>query len=180
MRAIERYDGVLYQYLDAGSLDGRARRRLSTSVRTVSGLWGLVGPDELIPDYRLKMSASLPGLGKLSSWWRDALSAEVAEQSRGRELWNLLPQEHAAAVVDPARKVVTTAVFLEPDRSGTLVPVSHWNKALKGALVAHLVSTPSATIDDLVEWDHPAGFRLDPASIAAIERRRSLRFVKSD
>ena len=176
--AIERYDGVLYQHLDAPNLATSAKTRLSRSVRIVSGLWGVVAPDEAIPDYRLKMSASLPGLGKLSAWWREAVSDEVAEQARGRELWDLLPLEHAAAVVVSPAKTVTTAVFLEPDKSGALTAVAHWNKALKGSLVAHLIAHPSTSVDDLADWDHPGGYRLDPSSLAVDDRRRCLRFVK--
>ena len=62
-------------------------------------------------------------------------------------------------------------------RSGELVPVSHWNKALKGALVSHLVRNPSAGPEDLVDWEHPAGYRLDPDSLVVSDRVRVLRFV---
>ena len=37
----------------------------------VSGLWGAVMPTDPVPAYRLKMSATLPKLGKLSAWWRE-------------------------------------------------------------------------------------------------------------
>ena len=66
--AMERYTGVLYQGLDAGSLGAVARRRLNRSVLIASGLWGLVAPTDPIPHYKLKMSANLPPLGKLSTF----------------------------------------------------------------------------------------------------------------
>ena len=175
--AIERYDGVLYQHLDAASMTPGQRRRLARSLRIISGLWGVVAPDELIPDYRLKMSASLDGIGKLSTWWRPFVSALLASESRGAELWDLLPLEHSAAFDPPPRRTRNRAVFLSPNRSGELVPVSHWNKALKGALVSHLVRNPSAGPEDLVDWEHPAGYRLDPDSLVVSDRVRVLRFV---
>jgi cytoplasmic iron level regulating protein YaaA (DUF328/UPF0246 family) len=175
--AIERYDGVLYQHLDHSSLDGWARRRLNSSVVVVSGLWGLVTPEELIPDYRLKMSAVLPGPGRLSAFWKPVLTPAVERLSDGFEIWNLLPQEHAAAVEMPGRKVVTSAVFLEPNKSGELVAVNHWNKAHKGTLVRHLVQNPDLRPVDLLDWDHPGGFRLDPDSVEPVGRRRILRFI---
>ncbi|MCP4435778.1 MAG: peroxide stress protein YaaA [Actinomycetia bacterium] len=178
--AIERYDGVLYQHLDAASLDARSRRRLVRSVRIFSGLWGVVAPDEAIPDYRLKMSASLRGLGKLSTWWRDSIAEALARDLKGAELWNLLPQEHAAAFRAPLGSVECTATFLKPGRGGEPVAVSHWNKALKGALVAHLVRNPSAEPGDLVGWQHPAGYRLDPKSLVEADGRMQLRFLSAD
>ena len=63
----------------------------------VSGLFGVVAPPDPIPHYKLKMSAALPGTGRLSTWWRPRLTAALAEQLRGRVVWDLLPQEHSAA-----------------------------------------------------------------------------------
>ena len=40
--------------------------------------------------------------------------------------------------------------------------VAHWNKLLKGALVAHVVSRQLTAVDDLVDFDHPLGYRFAP------------------
>ncbi len=161
--AIRRYTGVLYDAMDAGSLKAAERRRLRGSVLIVSGLWGLVTPEDPIPDYRLKMGSSLGRLGVLSTWWRHDLSAALAERAAGRAVWNLLPNEHAAAW-RPAEPVRQWSVrFLERRSDGSLTAVSHWNKYLKGALVRYLVGHPGAGPDELAGWDHPSGYRLDPS-----------------
>jgi cytoplasmic iron level regulating protein YaaA (DUF328/UPF0246 family) len=178
--AIERYDGVLYQHLDAASMTSGQRRRLRRDVRIVSGMWGVVDPDEAIPDYRLKMSAHLDPLGKLSTWWRPSVTTLLTGQAVGAEVWNLLPGEHAAAVASLGVRMVTRAVFLSPNRVGELTAVSHWNKALKGALVSHLLRNPSMEVAHLTDWDHPAGYRLDPASLRTVRGVRELRFVATD
>ena len=126
-----------------------------------------------------------PGLGKLSSWWREPLTEHLwSRTNRSTVVWNLLPNEHAAAWDPPSRANEVTAVFLSPGRDGELKPVAHWNKALKGALVAHLVSNPSHVPEDLEGWEHPAGFRLDPTCLSELENREDpegtpaqLRFV---
>jgi hypothetical protein len=163
MPAIERYTGVLYDALDHRSLAAAQRRRLDASVLIFSGLWGAVAPTDPIPDYKLKMGASLPGLGKLSTWWRDDLSAAIAERAAGRPVWNLLPQEHAAAWRAPTDLVQFSVRFLERRPDGSLAAVSHWNKFLKGALVRFLLANPGAGPDGLMGWEHPAGYRYDPA-----------------
>ena len=89
---MERYTGVLYQELAWPTLPAAARRRGDAQVRTVSGLWGLVAPADPIPPYRLKMSASLDGLGRLSTWWRPRLAPVLAELTEGRVVWDLLPE----------------------------------------------------------------------------------------
>ncbi|MEA2579276.1 MAG: uncharacterized protein QOE83_168 [Actinomycetota bacterium] len=161
--AIERYTGVLYDALDHRSLTATDRRRLNASVLIISGLWGAVAPADPISDYKLKMGVALPRLGKLSSWWRDDLSAAVAERAGKRTIWNLLPNEHAAAWAAPQGREQTTLRFLERRADGSLSAVSHWNKYLKGALVRYLLANPAAGPDDLRKWKHPSGFRLDPS-----------------
>jgi cytoplasmic iron level regulating protein YaaA (DUF328/UPF0246 family) len=176
--AIERYTGVLYDALDHRSLTAAQRRRLRGSVLILSGLWGAVAPDDPIPDYKLKMGASLPRLGKLSSWWRDDLSAAIAERAQGRSIWNLLPNEHAAAWVAPEGLAQYSATFLERRVDGSLAPVSHRNKFLKGVLVRFLLAHPAAGPDDLAGWQHPAGFRYDPARLAETRGVTVLSFVQ--
>lgn len=174
--AIERYDGVLYQALDAGSLPAAHRRRLLAQGRIFSGLWGVVGPGDPIPDYKLKMGATLPRLSRpatrLSTWWRPALTAALAPEVAGQVVWDLLPGEHRAAWVpcvtagdpDAVRAVISVRFCDRVVRAGRpeLVAVSHWNKLLKGALVRHLLATQLTEVGGLVEFDHPLGYRYDP------------------
>ena len=158
--AVERYTGVLYQELDAASLRGTPRRRLRRDVLIASGLWGFVAPSDPIPDYRLKMGARLEPLGKLSTWWRPHLTAALEGRTRGATVWDLLPNEHAAAIdwsgLNPRRRV--TIRFL--DASGRTV--SHWNKLLKGSIVRWLAETGETDPRALDDFDHPQGYRLDP------------------
>ena len=169
LAAIERYTGVLYRELDAASLRGQARRRLERDVLVVSGLWGLVAPGDPIPAYRLKMSARLPGIGRLAPWWRPHVSAALGARVRGASVWDLLPAEHAAAVdwsgPVPARR--TTVRFV--DRSDRVV--SHWNKLLKGSLVRWMAETGARRPEDLASFDHPQGYRLDEVASSFGSRR---------
>jgi cytoplasmic iron level regulating protein YaaA (DUF328/UPF0246 family) len=157
--AIERYTGVLYDALDHRSLTPAERKRLAKCVVIVSGLWGAVVPADPVPTYRLKMSASLPKLGKLSNWWREPLTDALTGLARGRPIWNLLPKEHDAAWAPPAAREQYVVRFLDRRPNGSLVAVSHDNKLLKGALVRHLVARPDATPADLARWKHPGGYR---------------------
>jgi len=49
------------------------------------------------------------------------------------------------------------------DRNGRTV--SHWNKLLKGSIVRWLAETGATDPRELIDFDHPQGYRLDePAS----------------
>lgn len=177
MPAAERFTGVLYDALGLGALPAAARRRADRSILIPSGVFGLVAPSDSIPDHKLKMSVSMGSLGRLSKWWRDGVSDAVRERADGRVVWNLLPQEHADAVQLPGVEQYAVT-FLEPGRDGRLVAVSHWNKLLKGELVRHLLHHPADGPEQLEHWDHPSGFRLDPARAVRSGPAITLVFVK--
>jgi cytoplasmic iron level regulating protein YaaA (DUF328/UPF0246 family) len=174
MPAIERYTGVLYDALDAGSLPARDKKRLAAQVVIFSGLWGASMPGDPLPDHKLKMSAALAPVGRLSTWWRAPLTDALAPLVERRVVWNLLPIEHDAAWAPPtpgsgaagAPAGVLTVRFLDETtaRKGTprtFTTVNHWNKLLKGALVRHVLATGADEPDALTAFEHPEGYVYD-------------------
>lgn len=164
--AIERYTGVLYDALDVGTLPASSARHLAEQVRILSGLWGVVAPGDAIPDYKLKMGATIGRPGKLSTWWRPAITAALQAETAERTVWDLLPNEHRAAW-DPdlhgagAPAAVISVRFLdEVARPGgtELVAVAHWNKLLKGSLVRHILATQLTDPEGLDDFTHPQGY----------------------
>ncbi len=73
--AWRRYTGVVWTALDAPSLPIGVRRRAMSSVVVVSGLLGLAALNDPIPEYRLKMGASLAPLAAGSARGGDRPSA---------------------------------------------------------------------------------------------------------
>jgi hypothetical protein len=141
--AWQRYTGVVWDHLDPDTLPAASRKQIVV----VSGLLGLVRGDDPVPDYRLKMGANLRPRGKLSTWWRESLTTELARVARRRFVIDLLPQEHRAAVVLDGLNGVTVSL-VEP----TGAPGGHAAKAAKGELArAILVDGPGV----MQNWRHP-------------------------
>ncbi|MBC8365280.1 MAG: peroxide stress protein YaaA [Actinobacteria bacterium] len=162
--AIERYTGVLYDALDAASLPTLLRKRLDAQVVVFSGLWGAVRPPDPIPDYKLKMGAALPDLGRPARFWKPHLTAAIADAG-ATAVWDLLPNEHAAAwdpTVAANRIRVRFLDDVEKNGERILVTVSHWNKLLKGALVRYLLEHRLDDPDGLVDFTHPEGYIYRP------------------
>ncbi len=147
--AWRRYTGVVWDHLEPGTLAAAERRRIVV----VSGLLGLVRGDDPVPDYRLKMGANLEPFGKLSTWWRDDLSAALNHYATGRSakqpriLVDLLPKEHRAAWT-PDHRVTTVSIELV-DSTGK--PGGHFAKAAKGELARSILTDGLAAID---RWNH--------------------------
>jgi len=142
----ERYTGVVWEHLGLDSLRGRARSRAADSILVVSGLLGLVGVDDPVPDYRLKMGASIAPLGKLSRWWRPQLTDALVARVTGGVVLDLLPKEHGdafeRALVASAAKRYVRVEFTKAGGGAA----GHNAKAVKGLVARAAVSTSSAKL----------------------------------
>jgi cytoplasmic iron level regulating protein YaaA (DUF328/UPF0246 family) len=156
--AVDRYTGVLYDALDAGSLPATARERLGRHVVIHSAVLGPVGALDGIPDYRLSHDSRLPGV-RLKALWADAAAAALA----GEQGLVLDARSQGYAALGPVPHAVRLDVVAEgPD--GRRRALNHFNKHAKGALArAYALSdgTPRS-LAELVEWGAAHGFRLEP------------------
>ena len=147
---------MVWGHLSPDTMNTTVMKRAVQSVVVFSGLLGLAGFDDPIPDYRLKMGASLKPLGKVSTWWRDTLSSTFDEWAKGRVVIDLLPGEHRSAwgPSDVYADLVSVS-FVE--KSGKVA--GHDAKAAKGLLARHLLESMGNPIAALKSWKHPR-FRL--------------------
>ena len=164
MAAVDRYSpGVMYAAMDFASLPTGSQRRLLENGVIFSGLFGLLRPDDLIPNYRLKMDARVEGVGKVSSYWKRPLSDQLNTLLTGQAVWNLLPGAHEAAWDDAETYARMIRVkFFREDESGERTAVSHGVKELRGALVAYIVNETADSVEALDDWEAPEGYEVDP------------------
>lgn len=139
--AVERFTGVVWEHLDVAGLGTAARRRATERIVVVNALAGASAIDDPLPDFRLKLSASLPATGRLAAHWRATLSDVLNDAFAGCLVVDLLPAEHAAAWEPDTSRVEMVAVDLVDDAGRR---VGHAAKAAKGLLARALVSAPTA------------------------------------
>jgi len=141
-RADQVYSGVLYEALDLPTLSAGAKRRAGRRLAVTSSLFGLVGPGDRIPAYRLSGDAVLPGVGSVAGLWREHLGDAVAPALGDGLLIDLRSSMYAAFWRPPAslaKRVATVRVLHEVD--GRRQVVSHFNKATKGRIVRALLES---------------------------------------
>ncbi|MCW2786739.1 MAG: hypothetical protein JWP74_3256 [Marmoricola sp.] len=165
MRADRIYTGVLYDALDLASLTGPARRRATRWLGIMSSLFGVVRPNDAIPSYRLSGDTNLPGIGIVSTWWRDHLD-EVLSPAAGTGLVIDLRSSMYAGFWRPPSligpHVATVRVLHEVGKERKVV--SHFNKATKGRIVRELLldgSTPRTPLS-LAEHLSGLGWQVEP------------------
>ncbi|MDO9398092.1 MAG: peroxide stress protein YaaA [Herbiconiux sp.] len=161
MPAMDRYTGVLYEALDAASLEPAARAFAASHVRIHSALFGLVGAADLIPAYRLSHDSRLDAPTVKATW----AAAVTKELKAHRDELVLDLRSEAYVHLGPVPAEVANGYFLRvvtagPD--GSMRALNHFNKKGKGELVRALVEqgTDFATVDELIAWGDSSGHRL--------------------
>ncbi len=145
--AWQRFSGVVWEHLDPGTLGARARRRAEAGIVVVSAVTGLSAWDDPVPDFRLKLSASLAPMGGLAAFWRAAVSESLNDLAATHTVVDLLPNEHRAAwTPDASRSALVRPEFVVADGK----PAGHAGKAAKGRVARLLLESgriPSDRLD---------------------------------
>ncbi|KQR16442.1 YaaA family protein [Cellulomonas sp. Leaf334] len=159
------YTGVLYAAAGLDRLTPTGRVRAADTVRIVSGLWGLVAPDDHIPAYRLSMATHLPGLGHLPGVWRGPLGVELEARADGELVVDCRSATYLAAW-HPPRSADWVQVRVLRELDGTRSVVSHNAKHTRGVLTRHLVTRRGRAPQDAESLARVAGELVGSALLA--------------
>jgi uncharacterized protein len=169
MVAIDRFRGVVFDGLAVPTMTPAERRVALRSVLIASGAFGLLSAGEPIPDHRVPMSASVPGIGGLTPYWRRQLEATIPAMVAARQLVvDLRSSDYLAAPPVPAEsRPRVLAVRVVTERGPLRSVVSYSSKLTKGQLARALVAAEASgskvrTPADVAEIAAAAGFRVEP------------------
>lgn len=156
---IDRYTGVLYDALDAGTLPEDARARAADTVLVQSAMLGPVAALDPIPAYRLSHDSRLPGL-PLRAHWAAAGTRELRDAG---PLLDLRSEGYAALSPLPDRDDTAYLRVLARDEDGTVRALNHFNKKAKGEFTRAFLTAPEqpTTLAELLDWAPTAGLVLE-------------------
>lgn len=154
MSALDRYSpGVMYAAMDFANLPTGAQRRLLENGVILSGLFGLLRPDDLIPNYQLGIDTELPGIGSVAEYWRPIVSPILNQSLEGRWVWDLLPEVHRNAWTDEHTYTSRVEVEFEREEDGERVPITGEDLDVqRGQFVNFIVRETAEEMEDLREW----------------------------
>lgn len=178
--ALLSYDGIAYQYLAPGVLEGTALDYLQDHLLILSGLYGALRPFDGVVPYRLEMNqkARVAGTRSLYEYWGDALyRAVMGERVDGhaiaygrvanldgaadagfasRVVVNLASKEYSRVVeryLQPGDRFVTCTFAVE--ERGRLIQKGVYCKIGRGEMVRYMATHAVEDPDDLVGHDLP-------------------------
>jgi cytoplasmic iron level regulating protein YaaA (DUF328/UPF0246 family) len=160
------FAGDTYAGLEARSLSSDALRWAEARLRILSGLYGLLRPQDAIQPYRLEMGSRLANRrgASLYDYWGDRIAKALnaaADAAETDVLVNCASQEYFGAVAPKALKLrVVTPVFMEERANGAPKIVSFYAKKARGAMARFIMEHRLTDPDDLRNFD-TGGYRFD-------------------
>ena len=136
--AIERYTGVVYSHLKWEKLDYKSKSYVEKNIRIFSGLFGIVSPKTLIPEYKLKMNVL-----SLDKFWNPILTKKLKNEPL---IIDLLPQIHRKAYEAGSNVKQIDFFHLKNNKKTS---AGHLGKSVKGELIKFLAINQITNINDL-------------------------------
>lgn len=143
MKAIERYTGVAFEYLDYPHLDAKAQHYIDTHIILFSNLFGPIRASDLIPEYRLKQGAAIGDI-KPEKWYREYSADLMKEYLKDEEILDL-----RAGFYDKfytPKKAYTTLKFIKEGKV-----VSHWAKAYRGIVLREIAKAGIESLEEFLK-----------------------------
>lgn len=159
MPAVDRYTGVLYDALDAGTLPADAREFAARHLVVHSALFGLVRATDEVPAYRLSHDSRLPSL-PLKKVWREPIAAVLADYDG--LILDLRSEAYVALGPAPQREGSYFLRLVAEGSDGAKRALNHFNKKGKGEFVRSLLlaGIDHPDVDSLLAWANEAGHTL--------------------
>ena len=152
MKAINRYEGVAFDALDYNNLDKLTQNYIDDNVLLFSNLFGPIKASDLIPDYKYKQGAKLPGIA-VEKFYLDNFTNSL-DDFIGNEVIDL-----RAGFYEKFYKVkkanVLTFKFIKDGKV-----VSHWAKYYRGKLLQEIAKNSIKNHSEFMDMQI-AGLKLE-------------------
>ncbi|XMO87208.1 peroxide stress protein YaaA [Algibacter sp. AS12] len=155
--AVYAFNGDVYRGLDAYTIPEEKLETLQSTVRILSGLYGVLKPTDLMQPYRLEMGTKLKvGQNKnLYEFWKKDITKALNEELEDDELFlNLASTEYFKAIDTKTLKVPVISANFKDFKNGKYKIISFFAKEARGAMARYIVDTNAQTLDDLKGFNY--------------------------
>ena len=155
--ALFTFDGDVYSGIDAFSLSEDKIKKAQSSLRILSGLYGLLKPLDLMQPYRLEMGTKLPiGSSKnLYEFWKEKITSMLNSELVENELFiNLASNEYSSVINKDALKTEMISPVFKDFKNGKLKIISFYAKKARGMMTRFLLDNDIKSANDLKQFDY--------------------------
>ena len=156
---VKRYNGTMFKAINYDSLDEFQKNNFDSNVIFISGLFGILKPNDLIPNYKLKINAKILDLS-IEKFWKERLDNSFRDISKDKIIIDFLPQAHRNVINVNLSNKYFQIVFGEI-KEGKFKQIGHFSKELKGELIRYLVSHKELDEEIIKNFKHSRGHKYD-------------------
>ena len=143
MKAIERYDGVAFEYLDYASLASKAQAYVDAHVIVFSNLFGPLRASDPIPEYKLKQGAHIGNIAP-ERYYKERTQTLLDAMMKDEDILDL-----RAGFYDKFYKPSRPYTTLKFVKNGKVV--SHWAKAYRGLALRAVAQAGVDTLENFMK-----------------------------
>ena len=150
--ALFMFNGDVYQGLKADTFNKNEMQFAQKNLRILSGLYGLLKPQDIILPYRLEMGTKLntASADNLYEFWSDKLStALLSDMKKDNELVNLASNEYSKALKLNNFPVKVITPIFKDSKNGKLKVISFFAKKARGEMVNFIIKNKITDPTDL-------------------------------
>jgi cytoplasmic iron level regulating protein YaaA (DUF328/UPF0246 family) len=147
------FSGEVYRGLDLASLNSEELEIATKNLRILSGMYGILKPNDLIYPYRLEMGTRFSPIDdqkNLYEFWKDKLAKTLKKELEKEEIIiNLASNEYFKVIdVQQIKNKIITPVFKE-FKNGNFSIVMMYAKHARGAMARYLIQNEITNIEEL-------------------------------
>lgn len=158
-KAIERYIGVAFDYLDYSSLNDEQQKYIDENVMIFSNLFGPIMASDLIPEYRLAQGSKVGEL-EVDKYYHANSARLLDEYLANEEILDIRAGYYDRFYIPS--QAYTTLKFVKDGKV-----VSHWAKAYRGKVLQEIAKAGAKSIEEFM------ALPIDGLSLSEIQTRKN-------
>ncbi|AXK49736.1 hypothetical protein CRU87_03435 [Aliarcobacter trophiarum LMG 25534] len=147
LKAIQRYEGVAYDYLDYENLDESSKKYIDENVLIFSNLFGVIKASDQIPDYKLKQGETFENL-KIEKFYNESFSDILDKYLEDEDILDLRAGFYEKFYT--IKKPYYTMKFIKDGKV-----VSHFAKAYRGEILKIIAQKKINFFGELLQINIP-------------------------
>ena len=155
-QAIFAFNGDVYDGIDAITISTSNHEKLQSTLRILSGLYGILKPFDKIKPYRLEMGTkiSIDGSKNLYDFWKKNVTDSILKEIKEEEIIINLASNEYFSVIDSSlidNKIITPQ--FKDFKNGKLKIISFYAKKARGLMTRFLIDNDIQSSSDIENFN---------------------------
>lgn len=160
MPSIKRYTGVMFKAINYEKFNVKQKENFEKSTIFIDGMFGLLKPQDMIPEYKLKITSKINELN-ITNFWKNEVQNTLNKEFKNKIIIDILPQSHRK-IIDKKKESYNCDQYIQisfcDKKNNKIKQAGHNSKQLKGELINYISQFENINRKDLENFTHKSGY----------------------